>query len=213
MDVSRFELNPFGENTYILWHKTAKKAIVVDPGMMRDDERDLIVDFLDSHELTLQAVILTHIHIDHVTGAKWLADKYGVKILANKGDELLASSLPMQAQLFGLKIDVPSFNIDQALKDGDELMLGDEKIVVIATPGHSPGGICLYMPDSATVISGDTLFEGSIGRTDLPGGNFDRLISSIKTKLLTLPDDTVVAPGHGYTTTIGAEKQNNPFLA
>ena len=213
MDVSRFELNPFGENTYILWHKTAKKAIVVDPGMMRDDERDLIVDFLDRHELTLQAVILTHIHIDHVTGAKWLADKYGVKILANKGDELLASSLPMQAQLFGLKIDVPSFNIDQALKDGDELMLGDEKIVVIATPGHSPGGICLYMPDSATVISGDTLFEGSIGRTDLPGGNFDRLISSIKTKLLTLPDDTVVAPGHGYTTTIGTEKQNNPFLA
>ncbi|MBQ1722219.1 MAG: MBL fold metallo-hydrolase [Muribaculaceae bacterium] len=213
MDVSRFELNPFGENTYILWHKTAKKAIVVDPGMMRDDERDLIVDFLDRHELTLQAVILTHIHIDHVTGAKWLADKYGVKILANKGDELLASSLPLQAQLFGLKIDVPSFNIDQALKDGDELMLGDEKIVVIATPGHSPGGICLYMPDSATVISGDTLFEGSIGRTDLPGGNFDRLISSIKTKLLTLPDDTVVAPGHGYTTTIGAEKQNNPFLA
>lgn len=213
MDVSRFELNPFGENTYILWHKMAKKAIVVDPGMMRDDERDLIVDFLDRHELTLQAVILTHIHIDHVTGAKWLADKYGVKILANKGDELLASSLPLQAQLFGLKIDVPSFNIDQALKDGDELMLGDEKIVVIATPGHSPGGICLYMPDSATVISGDTLFEGSIGRTDLPGGNFDRLISSIKTKLLTLPDDTVVAPGHGYTTTIGAEKQNNPFLA
>ncbi|MBQ1611299.1 MAG: MBL fold metallo-hydrolase [Muribaculaceae bacterium] len=213
MDVSRFELNPFGENTYILWHKTDKKAIVVDPGMMRDDERDLIVDFLDRHELTLQAVILTHIHIDHVTGAKWLADKYGVKILANKGDELLASSLPLQAQLFGLKIDVPSFNIDQALKDGDELMLGDEKIVVIATPGHSPGGICLYMPDSATVISGDTLFEGSIGRTDLPGGNFDRLISSIKTKLLTLPDDTVVAPGHGYTTTIGAEKQNNPFLA
>ena len=213
MDVSRFELNPFGENTYILWHKTAKKAIVVDPGMMRDDERDLIVYFLDRHELTLQAVILTHIHIDHVTGAKWLADKYGVKILANKGDELLASSLPLQAQLFGLKIDVPSFNIDQALKDGDELMLGDEKIVVIATPGHSPGGICLYMPDSATVISGDTLFEGSIGRTDLPGGNFDRLISSIKTKLLTLPDDTVVAPGHGYTTTIGAEKQNNPVLA
>ncbi len=213
MDVSRFELNPFGENTYILWHKTTKKAIVVDPGMMRDDERDLIVDFLDRHELTLQAVILTHIHIDHVTGAKWLADKYGVKILANKGDELLASSLPLQAQLFGLKIDVPSFNIDQALKDGDELMLGDEKIEVIATPGHSPGGICLYMPDSATVISGDTLFEGSIGRTDLPGGNFDRLISSIKTKLLTLPDDTVVAPGHGYTTTIGAEKQNNPFLA
>ena len=101
MDVSRFELNPFGENTYILWHKTAKKAIVVDPGMMRDDERDLIVDFLDRHELTLQAVILTHIHIDHVTGAKWLADKYGVKILANKGDELLASSLPLQAQLFG----------------------------------------------------------------------------------------------------------------
>lgn len=213
MDVSRFELNPFGENTYILWHKTAKKAIVVDPGMMRDDERDLIVDFLDRHELTLQAVILTHLHIDHVTGAKWLADKYGVKILANKGDELLASSLPLQAQLFGLKIDVPSFKIDQALKDGDKLMLGDEKIVVIATPGHSPGGICLYMPDSATVISGDTLFEGSIGRTDLPGGNFDRLISSIKTKLLTLPDDTVVAPGHGYTTTIGAEKQNNPFLA
>lgn len=213
MDVSRFELNPFGENTYILWRKTAKKAIVVDPGMMRDDERDMIVDFLHRHELTLQAVILTHIHIDHVTGAKWLADKYGVKILANKGDELLASSLPLQAQLFGLKIDVPSFNIDQALKDGDELMLGDEKIVVIATPGHSPGGICLYMPDSATVISGDTLFEGSIGRTDLPGGNFDRLISSIKTKLLTLPDDTVVAPGHGYTTTIGAEKQNNPFLA
>lgn len=213
MNISRFELNPFGENTYILWHKTAKKAIVVDPGMMRDDERDLIVDFLDRHELTLQAVILTHIHIDHVTGAKWLADKYDVKILASKADEILSASLPMQAQLFGLKVEVPSFSIDQALKDGDELLLGGEKIVVLATPGHSPGGICLYMPDSATVISGDTLFEGSIGRTDLPGGNFDRLITSIKTKLLTLPDDTVVAPGHGYTTTIGAERLHNPFLA
>ena len=213
MNISRFELNPFGENTYILWHKSAKKAIVVDPGMMRDDERQMVVDFLDRHELTLQAVILTHIHIDHVTGAKWLADKYGVKILASKADEFLLASLPMQAQLFGLKIEVSAFSIDQALKDGDELMLGDEKIVVLTTPGHSPGGICLYMSDSATVISGDTLFEGSIGRTDLPGGNFDRLINSIKTKLLTLPDDTVVAPGHGYTTTIGAEKQHNPFLA
>ena len=213
MNVSRFELNPFGENTYILWHKSAKKAIVVDPGMMRDDERQMVVDFLDRHELTLQAVVLTHIHIDHVTGAKWLAEKYGVKILASKADEFLSASLPMQAQLFGLKIEVPEITIDQALKDGDELMLGDEKIVVIATPGHSPGGICLYMPDSATVISGDTLFEGSIGRTDLPGGNFDRLINSIKAKLLTLPDDTIVAPGHGYTTTIGNERLHNPFLA
>lgn len=212
MKVSRFELNPFGENTYILWHETAKKAIVVDPGMMRDDENQLIADFLERHELTLQSVILTHIHIDHVTGAKWLADKYGVKVLASKADEFLSSILPMQAQLFGLKIEVPAISIDQPLKDGDEIMLGDEKIIVIATPGHSPGGICLYMPDSATVISGDTLFEGSIGRTDLPGGNFDRLIESIKTKLLTLPDDTVVAAGHGYTTTIGAEKQHNPFL-
>ena len=212
MKVSRFELNPFGENTYILWHETAKKAIIVDPGMMRDDENQLIVDFLERHELTLQSVVLTHIHIDHVTGAKWLAEKYGVKILASKADEFLSSILPMQAQLFGLKIRVDAIAIDQPLKDGDELMLGDEKIIVIATPGHSPGGICLYMPDSATVISGDTLFEGSIGRTDLPGGNFDRLIESIKTKLLTLPDDTVVAAGHGYTTTIGAEKQHNPFL-
>ena len=212
MKVSRFELNPFGENTYILWHETAKKAIVVDPGMMRDDENQLIADFLERHELTLQSVILTHIHIDHVTGTKWLADKYGVKVLASKADEFLLASLPMQAQLFGLKIEVDAISIDQPLKDGDEIMLGDEKIIVIATPGHSPGGICLYMPDSATVISGDTLFEGSIGRTDLPGGNFDRLITSIKTKLLTLPDDTVVAAGHGYTTTIGAEKQHNPFL-
>ena len=118
----------------------------------------------------------------------------------------------MQAQLFGLKIEVPAISIDQPLKDGDEIMLGDEKIIVLATPGHTPGGISLYLPDSATVITGDALFEGSIGRTDLPGGNFDRLIESIKTKLLTLPDDTVVASGHGNTTTIGAEKQHSPFL-
>lgn len=213
MNISRFELNPFGENTYILWHATAKKAIVVDPGMMREDENQLIADFLERHELTLQAVILTHLHIDHVTGANWLASKYGVKILASKADEFLSASLPMQAKLFGLKIEVPAISIDQPLKDGDELMLGDEKIIVLATPGHSPGGISLYMPDSATVITGDALFEGSIGRTDLPGGNFDRLITSIKTKLLTLPDDTVVAAGHGYTTTIGAERLHNPYLA
>lgn len=213
MHLSRFEVNPFGENTYILWQESAKQAIIVDPGMMRDDECKMIADFIAEHDLAVQSVVLTHIHIDHVTGAKWAAEKYGVKILASKNDEFLSKTLPLQAQLFGLKIEVPVISIDEPLKDGDVLMLGDEKIIVLATPGHSPGGISLYVPDSALVLSGDTLFEGSIGRTDLPGGNFDRLIESIKTKLLTLPGETVVASGHGYSSTIENERQHNPFLA
>ena len=155
MNVSRFELNPFGENTYILWHKLAKKAIVVDPGMMRDDECQLVVDFLDRHELTLQAVMLTHIHIDHVTGAKWLADKYDVKILASKADEFLASTLPLQAQLFGLKIEVPVITIDQALKKA--------RIPRITLSyGYSPvkpAGTVLRLDPLSALHSADDLFS------------------------------------------------------
>lgn len=212
MNISRFEVNPFGEVTYILWDETSRQACIVDPGMMRDDERDMIENFLASHHLTLQFVLLSHIHIDHVTSAQWMADRHHVKIYASPDDAFLASTLQFQAQMFNLKIALPNLKTEP-LTDGDEITLAGEKIQVIATPGHTPGCLSFYLPESGILVSGDTLFEGSVGRTDLPGGNFDQLITGIKERLLTLPGETIVAPGHGHTTTIENERLYNPFLA
>ncbi|MBR5101723.1 MAG: MBL fold metallo-hydrolase [Muribaculaceae bacterium] len=212
MKISRFEVNPFAENTYILWNETTCHAIVIDPGMMKPTEHEAINAFLTAHSLKVINVLLTHIHIDHVAGAMQLASENNCEICASQKDELLNAELQLQAMRFGLRINAESLVINHYLAEGDTIMLDGEEIKVIETPGHSPGGLSFYAPQSGAVFVGDTLFEGSIGRTDLLGGNLDTLISSIKTKLFALPDDTMVIPGHGPTTTIGEEKQYNYYL-
>lgn len=212
MKISRFTMNPFGMNCYILWTGPGGDCIVIDPGMMTQNEKDMITSFIDGNNLTLRHVLLTHCHVDHACAAMWLADKYGLQVEAGEKEQIVALSLPLQAQRFGLKIDTTPLDIGHILAEGDVINFGDEEISVLETPGHSPGSLSFYCPSSSVIFTGDAVFQGSIGRTDLPGGSFTVLINSIKTKIMTLPSDTVIASGHGDTTTVGEEMTYNPYL-
>lgn len=205
-------MNPFSMNCYILWNGPRGRGIVVDPGMMTQSEKDMITGFIDSNNLTLERILLTHCHVDHACAARWLAERYGVQVEAGAKEEILAAEMPSQAARFGLKIDSMPLVIDNILSQDEEIDFGDEKIRVLETPGHSPGSLSFYCPDSSAVITGDTIFQSSIGRTDLFGGSFSVLINSIKTQILTLPAETVIIPGHGETTTVNDEKIYNPYL-
>ncbi len=212
MKVSRFTFNMFGVNTYILWDDISKEALIVDPGMINEKEQNEIKAFLDANGLSLRHLINTHMHIDHAFGISYMKENYNLKLECNLEDQFLAQRLNEQANMFGLPISMEVLQIDVDLKDGEKIQLGDEYLKILHMPGHSPGGIILYAPQSNFIISGDVLFNTSIGRTDLPGGNYTQLIDAISNKLMTLPDDVVVYPGHGPETSIGYEKQNNPYL-
>ena len=212
MKVSRFSFNMFGVNTYILWDDISKEAIIVDPGMINDSEINVIDEFITKNNLSLTHLINTHMHIDHAFGVSYIKDKYHIKLECNSNDQFLAQRLKDQATMFGLPISIEDLQIEVDLKNGDELNIGNEKLIILQVPGHSPGSIVLHAPQSSFIISGDVLFNSSIGRTDLPGGSHSQLISSINNKLMTLPEDTIVYPGHGPETTIGQEKQINPYL-
>ena len=205
-------MNPFGMNCYILWSAPAGECIVIDPGMMMQSEKDMITSFIDGNNLTVKHLLLTHCHVDHACAATWLAQHYGVPIEAGEQEKVIADQLPLQAARFGLKIDTTPLIIDKTIAEGDTIDFAGETINVLDTPGHSPGSRSFYCPDSAVVFTGDAVFQSSIGRTDLLGGSFMVLIESIKSKILTLPLDTVIAPGHGETTTVGDEKIYNPYL-
>lgn len=202
----------FGVNTYVLWDPDSNEAAIVDPGMIDREERDALDKFIESHNLKVTQLINTHSHLDHIFGNAHVKAKYGLEIKANPADSFLAESLPDQAARFGLRMPLEPTSIDVELHDGDILYLGKEKIEILSVPGHSPGSIALYCPESGFIITGDTLFPGSIGRTDLPRGDYGTLVDSIRRRILSLPDDTVVLSGHGGETTVGHEKKSNPFV-
>lgn len=212
MKVSRFIFNMFGVNTYALWDPDSLEAAIVDPGMIDNAERDALDKFINSRNLKVTQLINTHSHLDHIFGNAYIKEKYGLEIKANHADSFLAESLPDQAARFGLRMPLEPTSVDVELHDGDTLYLGKEKIEVMSVPGHSPGSIALYCPESDFIITGDTLFPGSIGRTDLPLGDYGTLVDSIRRRILSLPDDTVVLSGHGGETTVGHEKKSNPFV-
>ena len=212
MNATMMTVNPFGENMYILWDEASREAVVVDPGMMRDGEREMVTKFIDEHKLSVKHILLTHLHVDHITSARWLADKTGADVCGSVLDNQLGQELPDQVAHFRINIEVEPLTVDRNLADGDTIQLGDETIQVLHVPGHSPGGLAFYLPQSALLISGDTIFNGSVGRTDLWGGDMAQLINSIREKILPLPDETVIASGHGPTTTVADEKRFNPFL-
>ena len=212
MKVSRFSFNMFGVNTYILWDDISKEAIIVDPGMINNNERKIIDNFIESNNLILTHLVNTHMHIDHSFGVPYITQKYNLQLKCNENDQFLASRLKDQADMFGLPIAVEDLTIAENLKDGDIISIGSEELHILQVPGHSPGSIVLYAPESGFIISGDVLFFSSVGRSDLPGGNHTQLIKGIQDKLLTLDSDTIVYPGHGPETTIGQEKVNNPYL-
>ncbi|NWH04208.1 MBL fold metallo-hydrolase [Desulfobacter latus] len=205
MIIRKLEVGPIMANCYIVGCEETKQAAVIDPG----DDADRILMTLAEAELKAKYLINTHGHFDHVGANKRMKDATGAQIAVHPDDEPMLSDLSKHAAMFGLKTE-NSPSADIHLKDGETITFGNITFEVIHTPGHSPGGICLYTPGHLFV--GDTLFMGSIGRTDLPGGDHATLISSIKTKLLNLDEKTIVYPGHGPETSIANEKRMNPFL-
>lgn len=213
MKIKQFEFNLFGVNTYVVWNPNTLEAAVIDPGMSNGREEQTISQFISENRLQVVALLNTHLHIDHVLGDQYIKDRYGVGLQAAPADDFLSRSLRSQAAMFHLRIHVPeSLEINVELKDGDKIYLGKEYFIAIEVPGHSPGSLAFYSPGSHFVITGDALFNGSVGRTDLPGGDHATLISAIRSRLMTLPPDTIVYPGHGPATTIEAEEHQNPFL-
>jgi len=212
MEIAKFEFNYFGENTYVMWNIQTKQAAIVDPGMMNTYEINQLNDFIKSHELKPIYILLTHVHVDHTLGIEFLKETYGLPVLAHKSDAPLGMMRPQQATMFHLPVTPGILEIDRFITDGETICLGDECIHVITTPGHSPGSVCYLVSDSGFVLTGDTLFQGSVGRTDLPGGNHNQLLSSIRNQLMKLPPSTIVYPGHGPSTTIAQEAASNPFI-
>ncbi len=200
-------VGPLQCNCSIIGDETTREAMVIDPG----DEIQNILALVSKHNLQVKQIVITHAHIDHVGGAMKLRAATGAPILLNQNDYELLKMLDVQASWIGMP-SPGKVEIDQNIGQADTVKAGSLAGNVIFTPGHTQGSICLYFPAQKKVIAGDTLFAGSIGRTDLPGGSFEKIIDSLHEKLLTLPDDTVVIPGHGPATTIGEERENNPFL-
>jgi len=207
MDIKIFEVGPFAENTYLLMD--GESAILIDPGFSNETEYQSFKTTLK--EATLEAIVLTHAHVDHVLGLQRVLKDFDVKVYVNNDDLFLWNNFGSQATMFGLNQVAFSFTPESLPKD-EEFEVGGFKFECLYTPGHSPDHTSLYFKDEDIVIAGDALFNGSIGRTDLYQGSFEVLEQSIKEKLYTLPGNTKVYPGHGPTTTIEAEKVNNPFV-
>lgn len=210
LNIQAFTFNAFQENTYLIINGQ-KQCWVVDPGMYGDEEVAQLTEYMDSNKLIPQAIINTHAHIDHIFGVQAIIDKYNIPFAIHDLETPVLSSAYTSAMLFGFtlaKVPQPTFFI----KENVPLMLGEESLEVRLAPGHSPGSIAFYYAPGKWVIGGDVLFSGSIGRSDLPGGNHETLLASIRSQFFTLPDDTVVFSGHGPATSIGEEKKYNTFL-
>ena len=196
-----------GCNCSVIGDEISREAIVIDPG----DDVSKIIAILERNQLSVKMIVITHAHIDHIGGAEKLRASTGAPVYMHEADKILSDRLDMQAEWLG--IETPNDpGIDQPAREGDIIRAGSVEAHVLHTPGHTPGSISLYLPVESKVIAGDTLFQGSIGRTDLPGGDTAQIGRSIRGKLYTLPEDTIVFPGHGETTSIGEEKRHNPFV-
>jgi len=209
--VHVFEFNPFAENTYIVYDETGECAIF-DPGCYMAEERAALSRFVAEKSLRPVRLINTHCHLDHVFGNAFVARTWNLGLEIHHGEQTVLERFPQICQMYGIPHAEESPAATRFIEAGDVITFGNTRLEVLFTPGHSPGSISFYDRAHAYVIAGDVLFLESIGRTDLPGGDFETLISSIRTRLFTLPDETLVYPGHGPATTIRHEKESNPFL-
>ena len=210
MKVKSFTFNDFYENTYIV-HDETLSCIIIDPGCSTQTEQKELITYIDDLKLKPEYLINTHCHIDHILGNKFVSEKFKLPLTAHTNEATTLASGINTAKMFGIAYD-ESPQISKYIDQGDIISFGTSTFEVLYTPGHSPASVSLYSRDASILICGDVLFEGSIGRTDLPGGNHELLINIIRYKLFTLPDETIVYPGHGNATSIGKEKATNPFF-
>ena len=210
LKIKSFVFSPIQENTYLLYNEFNNCAII-DPGCYFDDEKNNLVGFIKKSGLQPQMLLNTHCHLDHVFGNKYVAETYGLTLQLHPKEKPVLEFAPTS----GLMYDMPFDNYTGDFiffKEGDTILVGEDKLTVVEAPGHSPGHVCFYCKPQNFLIGGDVLFKRSIGRTDLPGGNHQTLLNSIREKLFVLPDETIVYNGHGPATTIGEEKRENPYL-
>ena len=208
--VASFTFNPFQENTYVLYDET-KECIIIDPGCYTENERKQLKAFIKNEGLKPVRLINTHCHLDHICGNAFIAKEYNLELEAHEGEKVVLDSSVAHGQMYGFVFE-PSPAIGSYLKEGEKVRFGNSSLDILYTPGHSPASITFYSKEDGFVIAGDVLFFMGIGRTDLPGGDHQTLLKSIREQLFTLPEETLVYNGHGQKTKIGFEKVNNPFL-
>ena len=211
MKVKSFTFNPFQENTYVIYDET-KECIIIDPGCYTEEEQTTLKQFIISKTLKPVKLINTHCHIDHILGNKFTSEEWNIELYMHKADLPLLENAGDIGKMYGLEDYEGSPYPKKFLSHGDILTLGKSSFEILFTPGHSPGHICLYNKENNLLIAGDLIFQRSIGRTDLPGGDYDTLIQSIINKLFPLPNETQIFCGHGPSTNLGFEKEHNSFL-
>lgn len=212
MLTKAFTFNPVGENTYLIWDEETKEAAIIDAGMSNNREYAAVSDFITKEKMRLRYALQTHMHFDHVWGLSYIKETYDLKPLCHAADEIIYNQAPEMTSMFRLSMNWNLPAIERYINEGESIQLGKTVIKILHTPGHTPGGLSFYIKSAHTVFTGDTLFRGSIGRTDLPGGNMEEEINSIKNKILTLPSDTIIFSGHGPQSNVGWELKHNPFL-
>ena len=211
LSYRKYIFSPFQVNTYLIYDKQTGYAAVIDPGCSNDGERDFLLKEIEKLNLNLQLIINTHLHIDHIFGNNFLKKEFGAKLIYPQGDEFLLPIMYEEAEKFGVRLEETP-EADVYFENIDKIKLGETVLEPLFTPGHTPAEYCLYCEQDSLCFTGDVLFRESIGRTDLWEGDYDLLIESIYSKLFALPEDTIVLPGHGEQTTIGYEREYNPFL-
>ena len=212
MLTKAFLFNPVGENTYLIWDEETKEAAIIDAGMSNNRENAAVSEFITKENLQLKYALQTHMHFDHVWGLSYIKETYNLRPLCHAADEIIYSQAPEMTGMFRLSMNWNLPAIGRYIEEGEIIQLGKTSIQVLHTPGHTPGGLSFYIESDHIIFTGDTLFQGSVGRTDLPGGNLEEEINSIKTMILTLPSDTIIYSGHGPKSSVEWEKKHNPFL-
>ena len=210
LNIQIFSFNPFSENTYLVFNEN-KKGFIIDPGNWNETETGTLQNFIENNGISIQNILLTHAHIDHVLGLQWAFDTYKVVVKMHEEEKDVLERNPMSARNYGFDFK-PFVGDIELVNEGEKYFIDEDSFEIFHVPGHSPGSLAFYNEAQKFVISGDALFQGSIGRTDLYRGNHEQLLESIRTKLFTLPEETEVYSGHGNATQIGFEKNHNPFF-